>query len=71
MENVLFCSCLYSWWTKEVKGTLSSGETVSAVHIMTQVDDDEYTFEAVARENNGELLPNIDEVTVVRSIANP
>ena len=58
-------------WTKEVKGTLSSGETVSAVHIMTQVDDDEYTFEAVARENNGELLPNIDEVTVVRSIANP
>ena len=58
-------------WTKEVKGTLSSGETVSAVHIMTQVDDDEYTFEAVARENNGELLPNIDEVTVVRSSAKP
>lgn len=58
-------------WTKEAKGTLSSGETVSAIHIMTQVDDDHYTFEAVARENNGELLPNIDEVTVVRASAKP
>ena len=58
-------------WSKEAKGTLSSGETVSAIHIMTQLDDDHYTFEAVARENNGELLPNIDEVTVVRSAAKP
>jgi hypothetical protein len=58
-------------WSKEAKGTLSSGETVSAIHIMTQLDDDHYTFEAVARENNGELLPNIDEVTVVRSSAKP
>lgn len=50
---------------------LGSGEPVSATHIMTRLDDDRYTFKAVARERDGELLPNIDEVTVVRSVVTP
>jgi uncharacterized protein (TIGR02246 family) len=58
-------------WVKEAKGVLGSGEIVSATHIMTRLDDDRYTFEAVARERAGELLPNIDEVTVVRSTVAP
>jgi uncharacterized protein (TIGR02246 family) len=58
-------------WVKEAKGVLGSGEIVSATHIMTRLDDDRYTFEAVARERDGELLPNIDEVTVVRSAVAP
>ncbi len=58
-------------WTKSAKGTLSSGDRVTATHVMKKVDDDTYTFEAVGRERNGELLENIDEVTVVRTTASP
>ena len=54
-------------WIKVAKGTLGTGEVVSAIHIMTQVDEDHYTFEAVARESDGEIQPNIDEVNVVRA----
>ena len=58
-------------WTKVAKGVLGSGGTVSATHLMTRLDDDRYTFEAVSRERDGELLPNIDEVTIVRSASAP
>ena len=53
-------------WVKEARGVLASGVTVTATHIMTCLDDDRYTFKAVSRDHDGELLPNIEEVTVVR-----
>jgi len=53
-------------WVKEARGVLTSGVTVTATHIMTCLDDDRYTFKAVSRDHDGELLPNIEEVTVVR-----
>jgi uncharacterized protein (TIGR02246 family) len=54
-------------WIKQATGVLHGGEKVSAVHIMTRIDDDTYTFRAVSREEDGNILPNIDEVTVVRA----
>ncbi|GAG16246.1 unnamed protein product, partial [marine sediment metagenome] len=34
--------------------------------IMTYVDDNTFTLQSVSRMVGGELLPNIDEFTVVR-----
>lgn len=53
-------------WVKTVRATLADGEQSSAVHVMTKRDDDTYTFKSVARQRNGQPLPNIDEVTVTR-----
>ena len=53
-------------WTIRAKGVLPDGRKASMVNIIRQLDDDAYTFESVAREANGEILPNIEEVTVVR-----
>jgi uncharacterized protein (TIGR02246 family) len=58
-------------WIKKARGVLNSGVVTTAVQVMTRVDDDTYTFESVARQRDGELLPNIDEVTVRRSSAAP
>jgi hypothetical protein len=35
---------------------------------MTYVDDNTFTWQSVNREVAGELLPNVDEVVVVRQI---
>jgi uncharacterized protein (TIGR02246 family) len=58
-------------WVKKASGVLNDGATVSAVQIMTKLDDDTYTFESVARHRDGELLPNIDKVEVIRSSPAP
>jgi hypothetical protein len=33
---------------------------------MTQIDNDSYTWQSVSREVDGEVLPNIEEVQIVR-----
>ena len=53
-------------WVKTVRATLVSGEQSTAVHVLTRKDDNTYTFKSVARQRDGQPLPNIDEVTVVR-----
>lgn len=53
-------------WTVRSLHVMQTGEQSSAINIMTYVDDDKFTFKSVGREINGELQPNIDEVTVVR-----
>ena len=41
----------------------------SSVNIITYVDDNTFTWQSVNREAGGELLPNVDEVVVVRQTA--
>jgi uncharacterized protein (TIGR02246 family) len=57
-------------WLIHGNGVLQGGQKASAVHIITPVDNNHYTFEAVARELGGELLPNIDE-TLIRRVPSP
>jgi hypothetical protein len=45
---------------------LSDGRKASMVNIIRVIDDDTFTLQSVGREVDGELLPNIDEVTVIR-----
>jgi uncharacterized protein (TIGR02246 family) len=53
-------------WLIQQNGTLPDGGKSSAVNIITQVDDDSFTWQSVNREVNGDILPNVDEVLVVR-----
>jgi hypothetical protein len=45
---------------------LPDGGKTSSVNIITYVDDNTFTWQSVNREASGEILPNIDEVVVVR-----
>jgi uncharacterized protein (TIGR02246 family) len=53
-------------WLIQQTGTLADGRKTSAVNIMTQIDNDSYTWQSVNRQVDGELLPNIEEVQIVR-----
>jgi uncharacterized protein (TIGR02246 family) len=54
-------------WYITTTGTLSDGAKASSVNVITYVDDDQIKWQSVNRTVDGELLPNIDEVVVVRS----
>jgi uncharacterized protein (TIGR02246 family) len=54
-------------WFIQSKGTLTDGGIASATNILTKVDDDSYTWQSVNREVDGEMLPNVEEVLVVRA----
>jgi len=54
-------------WFIQNSGTLADGRKATSLNILTYVDGDSFKWESVNREVDGELLPNIDEVTVVRA----
>jgi uncharacterized protein (TIGR02246 family) len=56
-------------WLIKQTGTLPDGRESSAVNIITRVDDDSFTWQSVNREVSGDILPNVDEVLVVRKVA--
>ncbi|HBO45968.1 MAG TPA: DUF4440 domain-containing protein, partial [Planctomycetaceae bacterium] len=45
---------------------LPDGRKSSSVNIIKYVDDNTSTWQSVNRQAGGELLPNVDEVVVVR-----
>ncbi len=53
-------------WSVKTAATMPDGGKGAAVHVMTYVDDTSFTWHTVSRELDGEILPNIDEVTIVR-----
>lgn len=56
-------------WFIQNNGTLTDGRKATSLNILTYVDADSFKWESVNREVDGELLPNVDEVTVVRAPA--
>jgi uncharacterized protein (TIGR02246 family) len=56
-------------WTVKMKSTLGTGQKASSMNIYTYLDRNSYTWQSVGIEVAGELLPDIDEVTVVRKAA--
>ncbi len=54
-------------WYATMKFTLSDGRVASSINIYTPVDDHSYTFASVEREVGGEILPDMDSVTVEKS----
>ena len=53
-------------WFIHNKGVLTDGQKASAVNVIKPVDDNSFTWQTVERTAGGELLPNIDEVLIVR-----
>ena len=53
-------------WYVQQSGTLPDGGKSSSVNIITYVDDNTCTFRSVNRTVDGELLPNIEEVTIAK-----
>ncbi|MFT5528141.1 MAG: hypothetical protein ACI9G1_001693 [Pirellulaceae bacterium] len=54
-------------WITEAVGTLPDGRKTSAINIMTIVDDNTVTWQSTGRELDGEILPNIEAVKLVRN----
>jgi uncharacterized protein (TIGR02246 family) len=53
-------------WFIENKGVLADGRKASMVNIIKQVDQNSFTWQTIERMAGGELLPNINEVLIVR-----
>jgi len=53
-------------WYVQQSGVLSDGKKSSSVNVVTRLDDNTCTFQSVNRMVDGELLPNIEEIKVVK-----
>jgi uncharacterized protein (TIGR02246 family) len=53
-------------WFIRNRGTLPDGRTATMINVMKQVDQDSFTWQTIERTAGGELLPNIDEIAIVR-----
>lgn len=51
-------------WYATMRYVLSDGRVASSINIYTPVNEHSYTFASVEREVGGEILPNMDPVTV-------
>jgi uncharacterized protein (TIGR02246 family) len=53
-------------WVIHSVGTLPDGGQATAINILTYIDNDTLTWQTTGREVDGEILPNVDPVTVKR-----
>jgi uncharacterized protein (TIGR02246 family) len=53
-------------WFIRNKGVLGDGRKATMVNIIKKVDDNSFTWQTVERTAGDELLPNVDEVLIVR-----
>ena len=53
-------------WFIRNRGTLPDGRTATMINVMKPVDANSFTWQTIERTAGGELLPNIDEIVIVR-----
>jgi uncharacterized protein (TIGR02246 family) len=53
-------------WYIHNKGVLADGRKASMTNVIKAVDQNSFTWQTVERSIGGELLPNVDEVLIVR-----
>jgi hypothetical protein len=53
-------------WYVQAKDTSADGRKMSSQNVITMVDKDSFTWQSVDRQAGDQLLPNVDEVLVVR-----
>jgi uncharacterized protein (TIGR02246 family) len=56
-------------WLISFKATAPDGTTSTAQHVITYLDGKKYTWESISRQRDGEALPNLDKIEVVRGTA--
>jgi uncharacterized protein (TIGR02246 family) len=54
-------------WLVNVKAIGPDGSQSSSQHVITKIDDNKYTWESINRVRDGEVLPNLDKIEVVRT----
>ncbi len=53
-------------WFVQNKGYLADGRKASMTNVIKPIDQNSFTWQTIERTAGGELLPNIDEVLIVR-----
>jgi uncharacterized protein (TIGR02246 family) len=53
-------------WFLRNRGTLPDGRTATMINVMQQTDADSFKWQTIERTAGDELLPNIDEIQLVR-----
>jgi uncharacterized protein (TIGR02246 family) len=53
-------------WFIRNRGTLPDGRTATMINVMKKVDENSFTWQTIERTAGGELLPDIDEIAIVR-----
>ena len=56
-------------WLIQQVGTLPDGGKSSAVNVLKKIDNDSFTWQSVERSVDGEPLPDVGEVMIVRKPA--
>ncbi len=59
-------TCKKDRWFIQNRGYLADGRKASMTNVIKQVDQNSFTWQTIERSVGGELLPNIDEVLIVR-----
>ena len=54
-------------WYINKKAVLPEGGRATATNIVEKIDNDTLEFQSIQRTLNGELMPNVDEIRVIRS----
>ena len=53
-------------WFIRNRGVLPDGQPATMINVMKKVDDNSFTWQTIERTAGSELLPNIDEILIVR-----
>jgi uncharacterized protein (TIGR02246 family) len=53
-------------WLIQQAGTLPDGRKSSAVNVIRKVDNGSFTWQTVQRSVDGDVLPDVEEITIVR-----
>jgi uncharacterized protein (TIGR02246 family) len=53
-------------WFIRNRGVLPNGQPATMINVMRKVDDNSFTWQTIERMAGGEILPNIDEIVIVR-----
>jgi uncharacterized protein (TIGR02246 family) len=56
-------------WIINAVATMPDGRKTSAINIMTVLDKNSFTWQSTGRELDGEILPNIEPIKVVRNVS--
>ena len=56
-------------WIINAAATMPDGRKTSAINILTMLDKNSFTWQSTGRELDGEILPNIEPIKVVRNVA--
>ncbi len=57
-------------WIVKFNQTLPDGRKASAISVYTPVDGNTFTWKSIGRKLDGEFLPNLDEIKMVRKTVN-